>query len=660
MNASVGLWPGRFSRRRLAWSLRALVAAGVVEPAVADEPLEVDVRGELLPRAGDESLPSIVVGGEALESPGAGLLDLLRSLPSVAVARTGGNFDLATVSMRGGTSAQTPVFFGPIRLNDELTGTADLSLVPPLLLRRVEVYRGHSPIHLGASGLTGAIVLQPDVSTSPEAQLTLTLGSFGARTLTASGGVGDGRSGASLAVRAASGDGDFGYVDDRGTRFDESDDVTRTRRNADARSLDVWSTSTLRTPELDVDVFVRSFTREQGVPGLGVLPAERARSQVRGAMVGAVARARVGRATVLGATSARWSTTEIDDPLGELLLTTGGARLEARGVTSRLEVALGEEALDVAAGLSLGSEGVDVGAGAPLGATGHEARARLYARGAARPSPLFEGVLEAAISSTSLLGGEGLAGSAGAPELRLGATVKPDPIVHVFATAGLYRRLPLLGERLGIGATVLGNPALLPETGLSADLGARLALDGDHLTLAAEATGFARTALDLIAYRRSSFGAIKPFNLAEARILGVDVLLSATALGWIVFGGSLNVTDARDVSDGRTLVEDRVAFVAPLTVSPFAGLEHRLGGVLDRISARVHLDYRGSRSADPAGLIELPALLDLGLEGSVGLSRELLELRGRLSNLTQNRSTDLVGYPLPGLNAHVSLSTRWR
>jgi iron complex outermembrane receptor protein len=641
---------------------RALAHALFWSPnsARAEEVLEVDVRGELLPRAGDESLPSAVVAGDALEAPGAGLVDLLRSLPSVAIARTGGNFDLATISLRGGTSAQTPIFFGPIRLNDELTGTADLSLVPPLLLRRIEVYRGHSPIHLGASGLTGAIVLQPAVATSPEAQLTLSLGSFGERAITASSGVGDGRSGASLAVRAASTDGDFDYVDDGGTRFDESDDAIRTRRNADARSLDVWSTSTLRTRDLDVDVFVRSFTREQGVPGLGVLPAERARSAVRGAMVGAMARARVGRATVLGATSARWSTTEIDDPLGELLLSNGGARLEANGVTSRLELALEEDALDFAAGLSLASEGIDVGAGPPLGVTGREARARLHARGAARPSPLFEGVIEAAVSSTSLLGAEGLTGAAGAPELRLGATLRPDPALHVFATAGLYRRLPMLGERLGIGATVLGNPGLLPERGLSADLGARLALDLDELALAAELTGFARSAQDLVAYQRSSFGAIKPFNLGEARILGVDVMASATALGWIVLGGSLNVTDARDVSDGRGLVEDRVAFVAPLTLSPFAGLEHHLGGIVDHLSARVRLDYRSARNADPAGLVELPQLLDLGLEGAVGLSRELLELRARLSNLTQNRTTDLIGYPLPGLNGHVFLAARWR
>jgi iron complex outermembrane receptor protein len=525
-------------------------------------------------------------------------------------------------------------------------------------LRRVEVYRGHAPIRLGASGLTGAIVLLPDVATAPEARLTVGLGSFGERALTASGGVGDGRSGASLAVRAASADGDFGYTDDRGTRFDESDDVERTRRNGDGRSLDVWSTSTLRTRSLDVDVFVRGFTRAQGVPGLGVLPAERARSEARGAMVGAVARTRVGHLTVEGSTSARWSTTQIDDPLGELLLTTGAARLEARGMTARLELALAEEELDVAAGLSLGSEGVDVGAGPPLGAAGREARARLYARGAVRPSPLFEGVLEAAVSSTSVLGA--VSGAAGAPEVRLGATLKPHPDVQVFATTGLYRRLPLLGERLGIGATVLGNPALLPETGLSADLGARVALDLDELALAAEVTGFARSAQDLIAYRRSSFGAIKPFNLGEARILGADVLLSATALGWFVVGGSLNVTDARDVSDGRGLVEDRIAFVAPLTLSPFAGLEHHLGGVFERVSARVRLDYRSARSADPAGLIELPALLDLGLEGAVGLTRELLEIRVRVSNLTQTRTTDLVGYPLPGLNAHASLATRWR
>ena len=44
-------------------------------------------------------------------------------------------------SHRGATSAQTPIYLAGVRLNDELTGTVDLSSLPLWMLHRIEANR---------------------------------------------------------------------------------------------------------------------------------------------------------------------------------------------------------------------------------------------------------------------------------------------------------------------------------------------------------------------------------------------------------------------------------------------------------------------------------------------------------------------------------------
>ncbi|MBL8744514.1 MAG: TonB-dependent receptor plug domain-containing protein, partial [Myxococcales bacterium] len=202
----------------LAW---AVEAHG--QEADAD-PIEVDVRGQLLPAAPDATTATTHIDREDLAWPGQSTADVLATAPSVAVARTGGASDLATATLRGATSAETPVYFGPILLNDDLTGTADLSTIPPSLLGGIDVYRGHAPIEFERSGLGGAIVLRPFVASGTRAGIGAGAGSFGERSFNAFGSVGARGSAAMLSLSLSQTDGNFAYFDDRGTRFDPSDD----------------------------------------------------------------------------------------------------------------------------------------------------------------------------------------------------------------------------------------------------------------------------------------------------------------------------------------------------------------------------------------------------------------------------------------------------
>src|SRR5262249_20690611 len=104
----------------------------------------------------DRTAASTTVAGEELRRPGASAAEVLARVPGVQVTRTGSSSDLSTAAIRGATSAETPVYLAGVRLNDDLTGTADLSTVPLYMIQRVEVYRGNAPLDADRLGIGGA------------------------------------------------------------------------------------------------------------------------------------------------------------------------------------------------------------------------------------------------------------------------------------------------------------------------------------------------------------------------------------------------------------------------------------------------------------------------------------------------------------------------
>ena len=129
--------------------------------AHAEEPADVHAQGSRTPTLADPSIAGSVIPEERLEAAGAQTPELLRTQPGVGVTETGGYGSLSTATIRGATAAQTPVYLGAVRLNDDVGGTADLSLVPPWLLRRVEIYRGNAPLRADQLGIGGAIFFEP-------------------------------------------------------------------------------------------------------------------------------------------------------------------------------------------------------------------------------------------------------------------------------------------------------------------------------------------------------------------------------------------------------------------------------------------------------------------------------------------------------------------
>lgn len=634
-------------------------------------PIQVEIKGTLLPASDDPTRASTVLGPRALKRPGASTADALQGVPGAHVERTGGSAELATVTLRGASSAETPVYLGPIPLNDELTGTADLSTVPPFFLSRAEVFRGHAPIELEREGLSGAIVLTPSIPSGTCVGASGGVGSFGERF--ASGLLAFG--GASIAsatlVRLDRTRGSYLYTDDRGTRFDPSDDVDVVRANADARSIDLWSVTRVDFGDDrgQLDLLARVFSREQGVPGLGLVPAKRARATTRqtiGATSGdaACSADAPSRCRIRVSAWARASSYRLDDPGRELALGTEQQITSYGGAGTRAEIALAPSPLvGVRAGTSLALARIRVD---PLGRPDTDASrssVRAYVAVAVHPAPWLDARAEGAVSSDALES-EGNPSAQTSPRGRVAIAARPLGWLELFASGGRYGRVPMLGEQFGVTATVLGNPSLKPEAGWSGDFGARAeGAVGRHVLLASELDLFGRHAEDLIAYERSSFGALEPFNVGSARVLGLEGALVARFFRVLDARAFVALTDARDTSDDRTTANDRLPFQAPYDVGGSVGV--RFTDVvravrLDEVRADLSFHHRAPRTADPAGLVELPPQSLLEAQASVSFARNTAEIAVRVDNILDDRTTDLVGYPLPGRGGHVSFSAMWR
>src|SRR5690606_13739169 len=137
------------------------------------------------------------------------------------------------------------------------------------------------------------------------------------------------------------------------------------------------------------------------------------------------------------------------------------------------------------------------------------------------------------------------------PAARLGARYRVHRGIELLGNLSRTVRVPTLSELYGSSAAIQGSPSLQPETGLGADLGARASLrssDPKQLTVSLDAFAYARWVNDLIRFRRTSTETLAPFNVAEARLLGLELALAADALGLMRVEATTALLDPRETT----------------------------------------------------------------------------------------------------------------
>ena len=607
---------------------------------------------------------------EQLEAPGLRAGDVLRRQPGVAIVDTGGYGSLSTATIRGATSAQTPVYLAGIRLNDDVAGTADLSLVPLWMIDRIEVYRGHAPLEADRLGVAGAIFFEPRRPTRNEAAAGGMLGSFGSEAYFARAQTGNEHAGALFGVRFERARNDYSFTDDRGTRFVTEDDRNVLRTNADAATWDAWSIGTVKLSDRGrLDIIANAVSRNQGVPGLALLSTRSARARFDRELLGISTTLRCGlHCEWRSFAHALMAKSRIDDPEFEIGLGSAGISVRGTRAESGTELHLGlGSRVTLSPTLRLSAEELAL---APLAQSGANAN-RLFARPGAQ--------LDLRINdkaSIRLVGAFEHQATSG--PLRMPGSLDPPPAVptstqpmarasgsyaigqdsELSLSAARYARVPTLGELYGISGGARGNPALRSEQGYVFDAGGKGRIPLGRTGVAyGEVFAFARFVDDLIAFRRASLSYLRAFNVGQSRTLGVETQLGISPWPFLLLEANATILDARDTS---TEPAAQLPFRSRLIVAP--RIELRSGRVqslrLERARLEVRYVYQSNRTADPAGLIRIPEQGSLDVEAELTHFGGAWAVRAFAQNILDQPRYDLIGYPLPGRAFFVS--AEWR
>ncbi len=652
--------------------------AGTLRAQPAEGPIEVEVRAA--PLRHSEEAPSVassVVSGEALREPGASSADVLARVPGVQVNRTGAQSDLATASIRGSNPEQVPVYLAGVRLNDDVSGTADLSTIPLFMIDRIEVYRGNAPARADRLGLGGAIFFWPKLPARPRLGLGGEVGSFGAHGEWLAAEVGDRHAGSLMAIRHSEADNDYPFTDDRGQRF-QLDERDSSRQNADFDQYDVWAVSRLQLAEHARLISVLSaLQREQGVTGLSVVPARNTRARTRRLLAGqslALPCGQAGACRFEFDTSLLAAGVAFHDP-GLELRGLGARRLDNEG--ERLSQAV---ALNARVNRSLKAHLRLAGAFETLRIDRDSSAVQRAERRSLLPSAGLDWQATSAWT-LFLLGSVECHGTQGTQVARRESVIQKDgpcgvaepagrvggryllsPATELLANLGRYVRVPSLGELYGTSAFTQGNANLDAERGLSADLGVRA--NGSlpvPLSWSVDAFAFARQVQELIRYRRTSSESVAPFNVAEARLLGIEAMAAADAFGHLRLQSSTTLVDPRETTDDPALdptVNDLLPFTARMTASASGEWyvhprPEPLG--MSRASLKLSYFYRSARYADLAGQTVLGAEHYLDAEAVAAFDKNRWVARLAVKNLLDSRATDLIGLPAPGRSFHAAL-----
>ncbi|MCZ6695260.1 MAG: TonB-dependent receptor [Acidobacteria bacterium] len=602
------------------------------------------------------------------------LPELLRETVGVQVQNLGSGF--STVSIRGSTAEQVVVYLDGVPLNRALGGGVNLADLPLAQIESIEIYRGGAPAALMAASIGGAIVIntrRPEGD--PLRSLSVSFGSFDTTEAVLSVSGARNRLQYFVGLDGRVSNGDFTFLDDNGTPQEGSDDGRTHRVNNDFTRIHFTGRAgTMIGERTRLTITGDLFRREQGVPGLSANQSETARLE----STRLLGRAEVerpgllgGRLLLSGALDYTRFDEAFDDQAGDIGLAPAQKtdnRIESSGAEfGAVVIASRHQALSFRASRRRETADLedellrepDLGKATrtTLAVTLEDQFDFAGGRLILNPSLRYErwdngfedgagtGVIPMSLEErdSETTGRIGLRFG-----IREGLTLK--------ANAGRFLRLPDFTELFGDRGSVLGNPALVPESGRTLDIGieARRLRPGRIIRRARLEVSLFETAADnLILFIPNSQNTVVARNISRARVRGGEFNLTL-ALG-SRFTGGINATLQRAVNKSGDTYDGNLLPGRPREeISTDAGL--RLGR--GRLSYR--FTYIGENFVDrqntESEALEERYLHDLGYR--VDLPHGL-QATVEIKNLTDDENVDVARFPLPGRSLHGRLTWRF-
>ena len=669
------------------------LAAAVARARAAEQRLgEVVVTAPPTPEeapARDPTAFASVVDTRSAPTQVETLAEALAETVGVQVRRFGGLGDFSTVSVRGSSAGQVQVYLDGVPLSRADNDVVNLSELPLDAVERVEVYRGTTPLAFAQSGPGGIVnVVTRRPGATPLTGVAASYGSFDTRKVDVvrSARVGPWEYlGFAHYLGSA---GDFTFRNDLGTTANPTDDRTERRRN---NGFDLGNLTGRLGWHPDgpfaATVTSDTFVEHEGVPGVGSVQARDTSLRTFRQLGHLDTRlAPVGHLPldVAGSVYLVHERRDFRDPHGEIALVPEETRTEstASGGQAVVRGAIGTHHVP---GL--------------LAAIGHERFAeddRLDPRGAPPDRTRLRGTVAAEDEivawneRVSLVPGlrweifrDDFPGERGLPaplrtagvrvedffSPRFGVRVTATRPLTLLANVGRWAREPNLAELFGTRGVVVGNPGLRPEVALNRDVGGRLTWPGAGplSRVALEYAWFDNEIDDLIVLVQNSQNIVRPENVTAASVRGHEI--AARGRLWDRLGLSLNYTHQRvrdegDVSflRGKQLPgrpsDEAFAHVElgwsshrPLPLVPSqlwpGRLFYEVNVIADNFLDRANVRRVGSR-----------VLHDVGVQ--VGLPLRGVGLTLEAKNVGDDRTRDVLGFPLPGRALFVTASWGFR
>ncbi|UCH84164.1 MAG: TonB-dependent receptor, partial [Candidatus Latescibacterota bacterium] len=480
------------------------------------------------------------------------LSSVLSRMVGVRVREYGGLGGFATVSIRGSSSNQVDVFLDGVPISDAYTGTTNIAELPLGGVKRIEVYRGFTPPHLGSTAIGGAVNLNTvdsknwlGVTAFPLEEGFGSYGSFDTSRLVLSLWS---RLGA-LRLFAHAGrltsEGNFTFEDNAGTPENPDDDRRVERVNNDIDSWNALGRVIFELPIVgDVSLSHNYLSRDQGVPGIGSHQSLSARSRrerhltyLQAGSPGSLAK----RLDIAAMGFYSWTNEVFLDLEGDIglrpqqtdnVFSTSGGSLRSRLDVPALPVEL-EAYVDGR------YETFTPGASLPVPTSGPDMRRTSTT--AAVYGDLFLSHLRAVLTASGRMVSH-TSEFYDPPRFpwlpptpqgkinrndhtpQLGFRFMPTSFLSVKANWGRYVRLPTFVELFGNTGSVTGSADLVPEESLNRDIG--VVVSHDRLwrlrRMFFEVVYLDNDVENLIIYFPNSQFTAKPRNIGAARIRGVE------------------------------------------------------------------------------------------------------------------------------------------
>jgi len=598
--------------------------------------------------------------------------DILPEIPGANVVSLGGPFDFVSLSLRGVDAENTTVLLGDLPLSNRDTGAFDFSQIPISAFERIEVYRGGAPAWFNNGSIGGVVRLIPRENPTNGVGGNVGVGSFGIYRAEVEGSVNKDRVRSFNDFRYGRTRGDFPYRNDNCTSFDPSDDFEAVRENNDAQRFQGLSFTEVDTSKGGVDLVLLGMHLERGVPGTGcdpVLQAREARTQIFGGTSYTQSGQRQDGKdyefqAVLGGGYIR---NQFSDPFGEIGI-AGPTFSDDRTANAYTRLGARLEMSDQVDWTILGTAQFDYFQ-PNVEPISIEPRPSQRVEGAIVVEPRIHGKwrdttmelrssVRFGFSQTRIRTfevGTSVDGDSNdfVPTFRLAAAVGPLPWLTIATSGYTGVRLPTVFELFGTRALVRGNPRLNPESGLGGDLSVVMVGRTKVLKGSAEMRGFISSRDDVIVVVPTSQDQITFRNEDSAKAWGAEARFAGEITPHLTFASTLTRLLTRD-QNGKQLP----SFTPFTTITRFEGHTRKLGSQVDDLVAFAQFYYRAGGYTDPANQVPFPDYTPFTVGVYALMFDERLWVAFTARNVNDDRSFDVLGYPLPGRNYAFTISYR--